>query len=484
MFLFIAVWVFIACSMASEGAENPPDLAAGPSGNAAEPLGSACSLSRNNAIVFHSRPDFSIHEYIKALAQTMPSDQILSASRISGQRIAVYLNTKQAVHDAVNKGLNFHNSYVQIQPLVLPTTKLTLSNVYPEIPNDVLNTRLSSFCKVVSPVRTIPLGFRESNLSHILSFRRQVQVILPTNVIPPDHLNFNHRGANYRVFISTDSVRCFNCGEFGHTTRVCKKSSAPQQPPKKSIPTSKDERHARMVPTNEGKSVPPTTEGRSVDPNPDRPGTSHDMSPKRDIAPSQDTSLQNDSHTSPKSDDNSQPVSVWGTPPDPGRLFSDVVAKRKQDSVALSDSIPSLVSLDSSATPPRKFKKVSTPTRTVLTTPKTSSVPPSPTPSSPTLSSSTSTQDLTEIVWDESDDDSVDWASSFPSSQGPLSHKTLLQFLKTVKASKKPHDVARKFTSNIPGLVRQLRPLKNSPLFKKSTQQRVHKLINKLDMSA
>ena len=460
--------------MASSGARDPPDLAAGTSSDkahvpAAEPHG---SVSRNNAITLNARADVSIHEYIKALTLTIPPNEILSASRISGQRIAVYLRTKQAVHEAVNQGLNIHNTYVQIVPLVLPTTKLTLSNVYPEIPNHVLNTELSSFCKVVSPVRPIPLGFKESNLSHILSFRRQVQVILPTNVIPPDHLNFNHGGGNYRVFITTDSVKCFSCGEFGHVTRACKKPPAPnKQPENKS--TTQDERHARTA---------PTTEERSVVPTPDRPGTSRDKTPRRDIAPSKDTSLQNDSQNSHQSGDSSQSATVWGTPPEPSRLFSEVVAKRKQDSAALSDSTPPLVTLDSPETPPRKLKKVSTPP--VLTTPKTSSVPPSPTPSSPMLfSSSTSTQEQPEILWDESDEDSIDWASSFPSSQGPLSEKALLQFLKLVKSSKKPHDVARKFTSNIPGLVRQLRPLRNTPLFKKSTQQRVHKLINRLEMA-
>ena len=81
----------------------------------------------------------------------------------------------------------------------------------------------------------------------------------------------------------------------------------------------------------------------------------------------------------------------------------------------------------------------------------------------------------------DTDDESVDWASSLPSSQGPLSDKELISFLKLVKSRKKPIEVARRFTPNINGLVRQLRPLRNSPLFKKSTQQRIHKLINKLD---
>ena len=115
---------------------------------------------------------------------------------------------------AINNGLTYNNTFIQINPLTLPTTRLTLSNVYPEISNQILTKQISAFCKVVSPIKPIPLGFKDKNLSHILSFRRQVQVLIPPNVTPPDHLNFGFAGATYRVFLSTDAVRCFECGEF------------------------------------------------------------------------------------------------------------------------------------------------------------------------------------------------------------------------------------------------------------------------------
>ena len=67
-------------------------------------------------------------------------------------------------------------------------------------------------------------------------------------------------------------------------------------------------------------------------------------------------------------------------------------------------------------------------------------------------------------------------------SQGPLKPEELIKFLKHVKASKKPQTIAQKFTQNIPGLVDQLRLMKNHPLLKKSLQQRILKLIKNLDV--
>ena len=112
-------------------------------------------------------------------------------------------------------------------PLIRPTTRLTLSNVYPEIPNSVLIKNLSALCKVVSQIRPIPLGLKHKDLTHIMSFRRQVKVLLNPNVTPPDHITFVFSGTTYRVFLSTESVRCFNCGEFGHISRSCKKQKQP-----------------------------------------------------------------------------------------------------------------------------------------------------------------------------------------------------------------------------------------------------------------
>ena len=194
---------------------------------------------------------------------------MISAFRISNGRIAIYLSSREAVIDAVQRGLEYDDSFLDLTPLVRPTTRLTLSNVYPGIPNLVLINNVSTFCKVVSQVRPIPVGLKNKELTHVMSFRRQVQVLLNPNITPSDHINLSFCNVNYRVFLSTESVRCFNCGEFGHISRSCKKhkhtdehsdensdttsnslnpppvfvhnkKSDPKHPPKRSKPTPSD----------------------------------------------------------------------------------------------------------------------------------------------------------------------------------------------------------------------------------------------------
>ena len=106
----------------------------------------------------------------------------------------------------------------------------SFSNVYPEIPNTALINKLSSFCKLVSPIRPIPLGIKNPKLSHIMSFRRQVYVLIEANITPPSYISLSNNGVNYRVFLSTESPKCFNCGEVGHLSNACKKTQSTAQP--------------------------------------------------------------------------------------------------------------------------------------------------------------------------------------------------------------------------------------------------------------
>ena len=166
----------------------------------------------------------------------MPEKRVVSASRISNNRIALYMSSREEVTDAITRGLSYGDSFLELTPLIQPTTRLTFSNVYPEIPNHIRINNISSFCKVVSAVRPIPLGFKNKQLSHVMSFRRQVQVLIKPNITLPDHINCSYCNTNYRVFLSTDSVRCFNRGEFGHISRFCKKTTTRNDPNEPSNP--------------------------------------------------------------------------------------------------------------------------------------------------------------------------------------------------------------------------------------------------------
>ena len=536
-------------------------------------------LTRNNGVVFKALDTVSIRQYLSSLVTQISGANIISASRISNGRIAAYLSSREAVIGAVENGLTYDGTFIELTPLVQPTTRLTLSNVYPEIPNEVLVHNLSSFCKVVSQVRPIHLGFKEKHLSHIMSFRRQVHVLIKPNIFPPEHISFSYLGNNYRVFLSTESVRCFACGEYGHISRACKrqgtddidsneanplnppptfvhnpsnrKKSDPKHPPKVSKPSLGDADRAgpssirasagsggsagpagaacagaghaapvrgdvstRGSPgagAGSGESAARSGEGPvgsssgaggsagaggpagpagpagpsapAAAPAPEAPASSATPPP----SPLSHHS-SNPSHHSPSS---SQPpvslqsthlpskpcCSVWGSPPPPSRLFSDVVSKRKSSPQPSPTNTPTLIPLKKTS-PPRKLAwKVAVPM--TVNSPSLTQVLDSQTSTVSTPASSTNDQ---EDMWEDSqatEDEAVPECIS--NTKGPLSSKELVNFLASVKTRKKPAEVAKRFTANVPGLVKQLKPLRTIPLINRGLQQRITKLIRTLD---
>ncbi len=71
----------------------------------------------------------------------------------------------------------------------------------------------------------IPLGCKNAALRHVLSFRRQVFMFLnsPERTL---EVSFRviHGESSYMVYASTDSLRCFVCGDLGH-----KRFASPQK---------------------------------------------------------------------------------------------------------------------------------------------------------------------------------------------------------------------------------------------------------------
>ena len=89
--------------------------------------------------------------------------------------------------------------------------------------------------------------------------------------------------------------------------------------------------------------------------------------------------------------------------------------------------------------------------------------------------------DSDSTVWEDSQMDGVEpFSESVLTVGGPLSYSQILAFLSSVKGRKKPARVARKYTGNLPGLAKQLKPLTNHSDVPKSMQQRLVKLVKSL----
>lgn len=73
-------------------------------------------------------------------------------------------------------------AFVHVQPLMTPTSKATISNVPPFIPDADIECELSHFGKLANGIRMVPLGCKNLNLKHVLWFRRQGLNLQTVNV--------------------------------------------------------------------------------------------------------------------------------------------------------------------------------------------------------------------------------------------------------------------------------------------------------------
>ncbi len=90
------------------------------------------------------------------------------------------------------------------------------------VPGDVVLTQaLSRYGKLVSSIKKILIGRVSPLLKHVVSFRRSVCMVVNNNADLDLVLNFRVDDFDYVVFITTDKIKCFGCGNFSHLVRAC-----------------------------------------------------------------------------------------------------------------------------------------------------------------------------------------------------------------------------------------------------------------------
>ena len=140
---------------------------------------------REYAIVLHTVEGFSLRDHVKEILKFTDPINIKYICKISNGRICIYLSSKQIADKLLEKSkkINLNNNEIIISPLVSRAKRIILSNVYPEIPNSLIEDQLKEHkIRLESKIIHIKAGMADLGLLHTCSFRRQVY-IHPTTVI-------------------------------------------------------------------------------------------------------------------------------------------------------------------------------------------------------------------------------------------------------------------------------------------------------------
>lgn len=179
---------------------------------------------RDQAIIFDSIDSTKKNDYIFGVGGLIGPKNIIFASRVSNGRICIYLSSKELLEKFMNEhgGITINENFIVARRLVSPAKRIILSNVSPSIPHDIVEKELKRFgLKVVSPISFIRAGVSQPEYSHVLSFRRQVYIVVEENDKIPESILIQYKENYFRIFLTNDELRCFNCNKIGHIAVKC-----------------------------------------------------------------------------------------------------------------------------------------------------------------------------------------------------------------------------------------------------------------------
>lgn len=181
--------------------------------------------NKDQGLILNGYPEIHLEEYLLALSEKIDPKQIIAASRISNNRINIFLTNKELVHKITtqNRYLKIQDKQVEIRKYATPTKRILISHCSPIIPNNLLEEKLTQLgMRLASPIIFLKIGSKYPQFKEILSFRRQVYIIEDNNIIVPESMDIQLDANNtYRIFLSEDTTKCNICRRNGHTDSQC-----------------------------------------------------------------------------------------------------------------------------------------------------------------------------------------------------------------------------------------------------------------------
>lgn len=178
-------------------------------------------LTRRHAIKLSPPAGCSVVDCVLAVGEEVGYGSIRSASRMNGA-VVIFLDDIDKANQLIENGVVIQGTFISVLSLVNPAKKIIISNVPPFLKNEVLAKELQRHGQLVTPIKLIPMSCKSPHLKHVMSFRRQVLMVLKNN---DEELNlvfkFKIDGYDYTVHVTSELMKCFGCGTVGHLIRSC-----------------------------------------------------------------------------------------------------------------------------------------------------------------------------------------------------------------------------------------------------------------------
>lgn len=394
---------------------------------------------KQQAIILSAIEDLTIADYVTSVGNIVGPHHIRFVSRISNNRVCIYLSNEQLVDEFVSEHsiINIKDKQTTVRKLITPARRLIISNVCPTIPHSTISNVLKSIgMKLVSPISFMRAGIPGEQYGHVLSFRRQVYTQPDEAIELPSSLVIKHEETSYRIFLTFDDMSCYICKQQGHLAKNC--PSVPQQQEKQDPPIENEV--AMLI---------------NVDDTTDQTET-----------PPDNNSLIASQSGMPPEQFKTPVVSRPPTPP----ISMTLPEQRSQKRAA--PSLASTTDLSSSAKSPEIQTEQLHPFQTQTTT-----------------NPQTQARKLKKMKKSESTESLIDLEVTLrpaisiienQKTESVVNYQQLVDFFENVHGSSDPISIARQYTTNVQGLVDMLLELREH-LEHRSTKARCTRIRKKLE---
>lgn len=114
-------------------------------------------MSIRHGVRIQPDPSVPVEAVLLAAGECAGHVNLSYASRMN-KGVVVFLKEERFVAELIASSVSLNGVYLQVSPLAVPSTRVTVSVVPPFIPNEVLEWELQRFGKLASGFRTVGLG--------------------------------------------------------------------------------------------------------------------------------------------------------------------------------------------------------------------------------------------------------------------------------------------------------------------------------------
>lgn len=187
------------------------------------------SPSRKCAVVLQDTQGVTQDQCLRAVADQIGGHNIHYITRLSGQRICLYLTDQKTVDTICEGGgIAVDSQFIQIRRYITEAKKVVISNCPPEVSDEDLKKILSPYGTFASPPTRLKVTTVHEDLKHIRTWRRSVYMMLHEEGKGPqlpERMVITSPTDDYKqtLYIDRNEVICNFCLGPGHVEQKCKR---------------------------------------------------------------------------------------------------------------------------------------------------------------------------------------------------------------------------------------------------------------------